>query len=151
MQTIVDVHRAHIVEHDSEVSPSCRDLKRVPDASGVDGACRFCDFDNCTRSISLIGPLVIYVDLVGVIRVNLRWIFATNEDAAVGFLVDPELHFQFEILIGLLRDKKSVSGVGLNHALTQLPICVAYRIPDVQVCSVKQHRHLLRALCDTVK
>src|SRR5436853_7692936 len=101
---------------------------------------RLCDIDNGAGSVGGVGTLVEYIHFVRIHGGDLLRIFATNKDAAVGIVVDPELSLQFEVRIRALGDEKTIAFVGLHNAVDQLPIRIADHVEGRETLPIKECR-----------
>ena len=139
MLGVLDVNGLDAVERDHHVRPLGADLVRVPFAGGLDRCCHFSDIDDRARRVRGIRPRVVDVDFVAVGAARHLRLLAADEDAAVGRLVYPELRLDLEVAVRLLGDEISAHAfVGLDSAVGNPPVCVAYLVERVEILSVEQ-------------
>ncbi len=126
------------VERHGELRTLGDDLVGIPFVGGLEHGRRLGHVDDRAGAVARVGALVEDVHFVGVLRGDLGRVGAANEDAAVGFGVDPELGADLEILVGVLRNEKAVALVGDDEAVGDLPVGVADRREVVEVLAVEQ-------------
>src|SRR5688572_3030051 len=140
MQAIVDVNRTDVIQDHHETCPPGCDLKRVPCAAGIDDAGWLCQVDDGAGPVGLVRPLIVDIDLVCIVLVDLHRILTPNKDAAVGRVIGPELHFDFEVRVRLLADEEAVAAARLHNAVAQFPVRIPHSVPCIQVRAIEQHR-----------
>src|SRR5262249_30434086 len=97
------VYRLLPVEDHGELRSLGRDLVDVPFAAGLGHRFDLGHIDDGTGAIARVRALVIDIHFIAAVRADLVRIGAADEDAAVGFLVDPELDPELKVGVRLLR------------------------------------------------
>src|SRR4051794_34622100 len=130
------------IEHDDEMRSLRGDLVGVPLAGRLRHRLDFGDVDDRAGAVARIRALVEDVDLVADLGVDLVALIAANEDAAVGFLVGPELGLDLEILVAVLADQirevLDVELVGGQRTVLHLPVGLADLGPVALLRGVEQ-------------
>src|SRR5262249_16026832 len=85
-------------------------------------------------------PLVVDIYLVAKFGVHLFGILAANENAAIGFVIDPELSLDLKVTIGVLGNQKAIAFVGDGNTIRQFPVAIADDVPIVEICADELNR-----------
>src|SRR6266705_3542224 len=140
MPGMLNVDGFRAVQHHDHMRSAGRNLVGIPLAACFKSHERLGDFDNGSGSVGGVGTLVEYIHLVRIHGGDLLRIFATNKDAAVGIVVDPELGLQFEVRIRALGDEKTIAFVGLHNTVDQLPIRIADHVEGSETFPIEECR-----------
>ena len=140
MSGMLNVDGFRAVQHHDHMRSAGRNLVGIPLAACFKSHERLCDIDNGAGSVAGVGTLVEDIHLVRIHGGDLLRIFATNKDAAVGIVVDPELGLQFEVAIRALGDEKTIAFVGLHNAVGQLPIRIADHVEGRETFPIEECR-----------
>src|SRR5207247_10809748 len=115
------------------------DLEGVPLVGGLGHRVDLGEIDNRTGAIARVRTRVEDVHLIAGPGADGRGIFAADEDAAVGFLVRPELGVDHEVLVRGLGDQvAALALVGDERAVLDAPIGLSGRGPAVHGLSIEQ-------------
>src|ERR1043166_4765440 len=117
------------VERHGELRALGDDLIGVPLVRRLGHRHHFGDVDDRAGAVPRVRPLVENIHLVAVFRRQLRRVGAADEDAAVGFGIDPELRLDLEVGEGVLRHQEAVAAEGVNLAVDQHPVGIADLAP----------------------
>src|SRR5262245_7822982 len=142
---VADVDGLLPVERHDEMPAIGGDLERVPLAGGLGHRVDLGEVDDRAGAVARVGALVEDVDLVAGPGADGGGILASNEDAAVGLLVRPELGIDLEVLVRVLRDEvAALALVSDDCPVLDAPIGVA-RGGKVAHRLAVGHRHPARA------
>src|SRR5665213_667555 len=126
------------VERHGECRALRGDLIDVPLAGGLRHRIDLADIDDGAGAVGRIGTGIPDVHLIGRGAADLVGIGAANENAAIGFAVDPEFSPDLVIGIALLRDQEAVAPVGDDGAVLDPPIGVPDLVEIVEGLAVEQ-------------
>src|SRR3954452_9497124 len=119
-----------------------RDLISVPLARRLRHRIYLADVDDRAGAIGWIRPLVEDIDLVADFGIDGLVGIAADEDAAIGFLVRPELSPDLKVLVGIFANKigeiLAVELVGNEGTVLHRPIGFADLIPLAHFGAVEQ-------------
>src|SRR5262245_4156487 len=102
---VADVDGLLPVEHHDKMPAIGGDLERVPLAGGLGHRVDLGEIDDRAGAVARVGALVEDVDLVAAPGADGGGVLASNEDAAVGLLIRPELGVDLEVLVRVLADE----------------------------------------------
>src|SRR5262249_5233945 len=127
------------IEHHGEIAAAGGDLIGVPLAGRLRHRIDLGEIDDCAGAVARIRSLVEYVHLIAGARADHLGIDAVYEDAAVGFLVGPELGIDHVVLVFILGEKKAALAlVGDDGAVLDAPIGLAGLGKAVEALAVEQ-------------
>src|SRR5689334_4695636 len=104
---VLDVNGLLTVQHDHKMRALRRDLIGIPLAAGLRHRDDLGDIDDRAGAVARVRPLVVNVHLVTGLAADALWLLATDEDAAVGIIADPEFGPDLKILICIFGDEIS--------------------------------------------
>src|ERR1700761_9146844 len=93
------------VQRDDEMRSLRRDLISIPFAAGLRHRLALTDIDNRAGAIARVRPLVENIHLVAGFAADALGLFATDENAAVGIIADPEFGADLEVLVCIFGDE----------------------------------------------
>ena len=130
------------VEHNGEMRALGSDFIGIPLPRGLRHRIDLGDIDDRTGAVAWVRPLVEDVDLVAGLAADSLRLLATDEDAAVGVVADPELGPDLEILVGILADEISevlaLKLVSQKCAVLHRPVGFADLVPVAHFGAVDQ-------------
>src|SRR5262245_27422478 len=149
---VADVDGLLPVERHDEMPALGGDLVSVPLARVLGHRVDLGEIDDRTGAVARIGALVEDVDLVAGPGADGGGILASNEDAAVGLLVRPELGVDLEVLVRVLADEvTALALVGDERAVFDTPIGLARAGPVAHRLAVGQRDPARAGLTDRLR
>src|SRR5262249_26684266 len=143
MRPAADARGFLAVEHDGKIAALGRNLHRAPLATGLRHRVDLGVIDDGAGAVARVGARVEDVALVAGFGAGLVGVLATDEDAAVGIVADPELSVDLEVFVFVLRDQES-GGLGVllvlghDRAVFDREIGVAVTLPVIKVLAVEE-------------
>jgi hypothetical protein len=140
------------VEHHDEMPAIGRDLESIPLAGGLGHRVDLGEIHDRAGAVARVGALVVDVDLVAGPGADGRGVLASNEDAAVGRLVRPELGVDLEVLVRALGDEvTALALVGDERSVLDAPIGLSRAGPVAHRLAVGQRDPARAGLADRLR
>src|SRR6478752_6671245 len=150
--SVPDVDGFLPVEHHDEMPPIGGDLESVPLAGGLGHRVHFGEIDDRAGAVARVGALVEDVDLVAGPSADGSGVFASDEDATVGFLVSPELGVDLEVLVRVLGDEVAALTLICDEcAVLDAPISLSCAVPVAHGLAVGQRDPARAGLADRLR
>src|SRR5262245_43993218 len=149
---VADVDGFLPVERHDEMPAIGGDLVGVPLARRLGHRVDLGEIDDGAGAVARVGALVEDVDLVAGPGADGCGILASNEDAAVGLLVRPELGVDLEVLVRVLGDEVTAPAlVGHERSVLDAPIGLSGAGPITHRLAVGQRDPARASLADRLR